>query len=447
MPASISGHAGEHPREEHARQVPSAGRSSRGHHPADRDRRRGRSPPPHARRRPRARPRSFASARVARRGVVPTPQKASRISRAMPFSTWPWAASPPARSHRWRRASSTKRDVQPARTGRHDHGRHHLAAARGRSCRCPGRSAARRSRAGCPVPPRGSRASRASETGRKLGGRDQPAPRCLRWCRECGSLDDRHEAWQGRWDGHGGARAARLRRRHVGSARRSRGPSGARRMRVQSGQAIDVDERGGRGQSHIQRGHRGSARPRECAHRIRSARAAPGPHRARRGPMIGRTEAVSRGNPTLTLRNGALLCYAPVPPTMASPIVRTERLTRKLRQPHGRGPGELRESSAASCARSSARTVRARRPSSVSSRARWRRRRGGSGSMVGRSPACPSTGYSRLGVSKSYQITNIFPHLTVLENIRVAAPDLSSLVQLLGRGRPHRRSGTRPAPS
>jgi branched-chain amino acid transport system ATP-binding protein len=28
---------------------------------------------------------------------------------------------------------------------------------------------------------------------------------------------------------------------------------------------------------------------------------------------------------------------------------------------------------------------------------------------------------SRLGVAKSYQITNVFPHLTVLENVRVAA--------------------------
>src|SRR5438309_11443372 len=28
---------------------------------------------------------------------------------------------------------------------------------------------------------------------------------------------------------------------------------------------------------------------------------------------------------------------------------------------------------------------------------------------------------SRLGVAKSYQITNIFPHLSVLENVRVAA--------------------------
>ena len=32
----------------------------------------------------------------------------------------------------------------------------------------------------------------------------------------------------------------------------------------------------------------------------------------------------------------------------------------------------------------------------------------------------PQHRVSRLGVSKSYQITNVFPHLTVLENIRVA---------------------------
>jgi branched-chain amino acid transport system ATP-binding protein len=33
----------------------------------------------------------------------------------------------------------------------------------------------------------------------------------------------------------------------------------------------------------------------------------------------------------------------------------------------------------------------------------------------------PQHRVSRLGVSKSYQITNVFPHLSVLENIRVAA--------------------------
>jgi len=33
----------------------------------------------------------------------------------------------------------------------------------------------------------------------------------------------------------------------------------------------------------------------------------------------------------------------------------------------------------------------------------------------------PQHRVSRLGVSKSYQITNVFPHLTVLENVRVAA--------------------------
>ncbi|HEX2442119.1 MAG TPA: ABC transporter ATP-binding protein [Methylomirabilota bacterium] len=33
----------------------------------------------------------------------------------------------------------------------------------------------------------------------------------------------------------------------------------------------------------------------------------------------------------------------------------------------------------------------------------------------------PQHQVARLGVSKSYQITNVFPHLTVLENVRVAA--------------------------
>src|SRR5216117_106740 len=33
----------------------------------------------------------------------------------------------------------------------------------------------------------------------------------------------------------------------------------------------------------------------------------------------------------------------------------------------------------------------------------------------------PQHEVARLGVAKSYQITNVFPHLTVLENVRVAA--------------------------
>src|SRR5918995_5582912 len=32
----------------------------------------------------------------------------------------------------------------------------------------------------------------------------------------------------------------------------------------------------------------------------------------------------------------------------------------------------------------------------------------------------PQHAVARLGVAKSYQITNVFPHLTVLENVRVA---------------------------
>src|SRR6266542_1617575 len=38
----------------------------------------------------------------------------------------------------------------------------------------------------------------------------------------------------------------------------------------------------------------------------------------------------------------------------------------------------------------------------------------------------PQHRVSRLGVSKSYQITNVFPHLTVLENVRVAARPIAS---------------------
>ncbi len=92
-----------------------------------------------------------------------------------------------------------------------------------------------------------------------------------------------------------------------------------------------------------------------------------------------------------------------------------------LRQP---GRGEQRRTSRcarASCARSSGPTAPARPRSSASM----------SGEMApsaGRvllpggttSPGCRSTAVCRLGIAKSYQITNIFPHLSVLENVRVA---------------------------
>jgi branched-chain amino acid transport system ATP-binding protein len=45
----------------------------------------------------------------------------------------------------------------------------------------------------------------------------------------------------------------------------------------------------------------------------------------------------------------------------------------------------------------------------------------------------PQHAVARLGIAKSYQITNIFPHLTVLENVRVAAQGAGRAFQFWSR--------------
>src|SRR5881628_2790747 len=47
----------------------------------------------------------------------------------------------------------------------------------------------------------------------------------------------------------------------------------------------------------------------------------------------------------------------------------------------------------------------------------------------------PQHRVSRLGVAKSYQITNIFPHLAVLENVRVAAQTYRLSFDFWGRAK------------
>ena len=50
----------------------------------------------------------------------------------------------------------------------------------------------------------------------------------------------------------------------------------------------------------------------------------------------------------------------------------------------------------------------------------------------------------RLGIAKSYQITNVFPHLSVHENVRVAVQGYARSLQLLvARRRPHRACSDR----
>src|SRR5215470_6681220 len=106
--------------------------------------------------------------------------------------------------------------------------------------------------------------------------------------------------------------------------------------------------------------------------------------------------------------------------SMASPIVRTERLTRSFgslmavaQVDFEVGRGELRSIIGPNGAGKTTffRLISGEMP--PSSGTIW---------LDGRDiTGLPQHQVSRLGVAKSYQITNIFPHLSVLENVRVAA--------------------------
>ncbi len=56
----------------------------------------------------------------------------------------------------------------------------------------------------------------------------------------------------------------------------------------------------------------------------------------------------------------------------------------------------------------------------------------------------PQHRVGRLGIAKSYRITSVFPHLTVLENVRVAVQGHARSFKLLvARGPAHRLSRAR----
>jgi branched-chain amino acid transport system ATP-binding protein len=105
---------------------------------------------------------------------------------------------------------------------------------------------------------------------------------------------------------------------------------------------------------------------------------------------------------------------------MASPIVRTERLTRNF--------GSLMAVAAVdfSVERGELRSIIG--PNGAGKTTFFRLISGEMEPTAGRIffdgheiTGLPQHRVSRLGVAKSYQITNIFPHLSVLENVRVAA--------------------------
>ena len=110
----------------------------------------------------------------------------------------------------------------------------------------------------------------------------------------------------------------------------------------------------------------------------------------------------------------------PGSPAMASPIVRTERLTRNF--------GSLMAVAQVDfeVERGELRSIIG--PNGAGKTTFFRLISGEMAPSAGRIwfdgreiTGLPQHRVSRLGVAKSYQITNIFPHLSVLENVRVAA--------------------------
>ena len=131
-------------------------------------------------------------------------------------------------------------------------------------------------------------------------------------------------------------------------------------------------------------------------------------------------------------------------------LLRTERLTRSFGSLMAVARWTSR-SSAASCARSSARTAPARRTFFRLISGEMAPSSGRYLSTAGHHRPAAARGVSRLGIAKSYQITNIFPHLTVLENVRVAVQCYARVVQLLvarrsadRRARPRRARSCQP---
>jgi len=122
----------------------------------------------------------------------------------------------------------------------------------------------------------------------------------------------------------------------------------------------------------------------------------------------------------------------PGPPSMAPPIVRTERLTRSF--------GSLMAVAQVDFAveRGELRSIIG--PNGAGKTTFFRLISGEMAPSAGRIwfdgrdiTGMPQHRVSRLGVSKSYQITNIFPHLSVLENVRVAAQTYRLAFDFWGR--------------
>ena len=122
----------------------------------------------------------------------------------------------------------------------------------------------------------------------------------------------------------------------------------------------------------------------------------------------------------------------PGSPTMAPPIVRTERLTRSF--------GSLMAVAQVDFAveRGELRSIIG--PNGAGKTTFFRLISGEMPPSAGRIwfdgreiTGMPQHLVSRLGVSKSYQITNIFPHLSVLENVRVAAQTYRLAFDFWGR--------------
>ncbi len=87
----------------------------------------------------------------------------------------------------------------------------------------------------------------------------------------------------------------------------------------------------------------------------------------------------------------------------------------------GRSPASTSRCGAARSSACSGRTARASRPSSTSSAATTRPARARSSSRATRSTRRPPTASPRAGIARTYQIPRPFAHMTVLDNVALAA--------------------------
>ena len=149
------------------------------------------------------------------------------------------------------------------------------------------------------------------------------------------------------------------------------------------------------------------------------------PARASSTARIGaRRAAVSRWRRHLPSLRPAARAPATAAARRSAParvLLRVRGLRQALQGRAGRSAASTSTCGAARSSACSARTARASRPSSTSSAATTRRRRARSLRGPRRSPAAPAHRIAAAGIARTYQIPRPFAHLSVLDNVALAA--------------------------